>query len=72
MWDLKLVTMEEEEVGSPCISVCTHDTKGVCYGCKRTREEVGDWSKYTNEEKKAVLDKLPYRTHAEEMGGFSF
>jgi predicted Fe-S protein YdhL (DUF1289 family) len=61
-----------DNVPSPCINVCRADSKGVCYGCKRTREEVGNWMLYTNEEKQAVVEQLPKRTNAEQMPGFSF
>ena len=50
-----------EIVKSPCISVCKMDSQGVCFGCRRTREEVGKWSKYTNEEKKEVIRKTGER-----------
>jgi predicted Fe-S protein YdhL (DUF1289 family) len=61
-----------EEVPSPCIKICRYDSKGVCFGCRRTLNEIGDWSKYTNEQKQAVIDQLSSRTNVEEMGGFSF
>ena len=59
-------------IESPCINVCRYDSKGMCYGCKRTLEEIGQWSRYTNEQKQAVLDKLSARSNAEEMPGFAF
>ena len=42
------------EVQNPCIKLCHRDSNDVCFGCRRTGEEIGNWSKYTNEEKKAV------------------
>lgn len=62
----------EKEIESPCIKVCMPDSTGVCFGCKRTREEIGDWMKYTNKQKQEVIDKLSTRENAEEMRGFSF
>ena len=50
-----------DEVKSPCIKVCQHDSKGVCFGCRRTREEVGNWDKYTNEEKAEIIKKTGQR-----------
>jgi len=35
----------------------------VCFGCRRTGEEIGNWSKYTNEEKKAVIENTFKRTN---------
>jgi len=44
-------------VKSPCLFICTLE-KDVCIGCKRTKEEISKWSKYTDEEKQKVLDRL--------------
>ncbi len=52
-----------EEVQSPCIKLCFRDSNDVCFGCRRTGEEIGNWSKYTNEEKKAVVEKTLQRTN---------
>lgn len=54
-----------KDIESPCIKVCQHDSNGICYGCRRTREEVGDWGLYTNEQRQAVLDQLGSRKNAE-------
>ncbi|MHC1706664.1 MAG: DUF1289 domain-containing protein [Bacteroidales bacterium] len=48
-------------VKSPCIDVCTLDQEGVCLGCKRTKEEIRDWMKYTDEEKLGVIKKCEIR-----------
>ncbi|WP_367991182.1 DUF1289 domain-containing protein [Spiribacter pallidus] len=45
-------------VGSPCVDVCESDSDFVCIGCRRTIEEVLKWPEYTDEQKKAVLDRL--------------
>ena len=54
-----------KDIESPCIKVCQHDSNGICYGCRRTREEVGDWGLYTNEQKQAVIDQLGSRRNSE-------
>jgi predicted Fe-S protein YdhL (DUF1289 family) len=47
---------------SPCIKICTYDTRsGLCSGCGRTLKEIGDWFSMTDEERRAVMDKLPER-----------
>jgi len=51
------------DVPSPCIKICFRDSEDVCFGCRRTGEEIGNWSKYTNEEKKAILEKILHRTN---------
>ena len=52
-----------EEVQSPCIKLCFRDSNDVCFGCRRTGEEIGNWSKYTNEEKRAIIEKTHHRTN---------
>lgn len=47
---------------SPCILVCSIDTvTGYCFGCGRTREEIGGWTLYTSEERRAIMAELPAR-----------
>ncbi|HEV7319105.1 MAG TPA: DUF1289 domain-containing protein [Ensifer sp.] len=47
---------------SPCILVCSIDDKtGYCFGCGRTRDEVGKWSLYTDSERDIIMDALPAR-----------
>ncbi len=54
-----------EEVQSPCISVCQYDSKGVCFGCRRTRDEAGNWSRYTNEERAKIIKEISLRRNVE-------
>ena len=47
---------------SPCILVCSIDDKtGYCFGCGRTREEIGAWMTYTGEERREIMAILPKR-----------
>lgn len=50
-----------EEVQSPCISVCQYDSKGVCFGCRRTQDEAGRWSSFSNEDKKRIVEQCARR-----------
>lgn len=34
---------------------------GFCFGCGRTREEIGSWISYTNEERSEIMDTLEAR-----------
>ena len=44
-------------IPSPCISVCVTDPDSdLCYGCARTTPEIAKWSKYTDKEKKQVIE----------------
>jgi predicted Fe-S protein YdhL (DUF1289 family) len=47
---------------SPCVKVCQMDpVRGVCIGCCRTLDEIAHWSGMSDEERVAVLEKLPER-----------
>jgi predicted Fe-S protein YdhL (DUF1289 family) len=47
---------------SPCILVCSIDDKtGFCFGCGRTREEIGAWTTYSNSERRQIMATLPQR-----------
>lgn len=61
-----------EDIQSPCISVCQYDSNGVCFGCRRTVNEAGNWSKYTHEERAAIIKELSVRRNVagEEPQGF--
>ena len=47
---------------TPCILVCSIDMKtGFCFGCGRTRDEIGAWTLYTSEERRHRMEILPAR-----------
>ena len=47
---------------SPCILVCSIDDKtGYCFGCGRTRTEIGAWTTYSDAERRQIMDGLPAR-----------
>lgn len=49
-------------IESPCILVCSIDMKtGFCFGCGRTREEIGAWMGMTPEIRRSVMAELPAR-----------
>ncbi|SDA98067.1 DUF1289 domain-containing protein [Mesorhizobium qingshengii] len=49
-------------IESPCILVCSIDMKtGFCFGCGRTREEIGSWMGMTPETRRNVMAELPAR-----------
>ena len=46
-------------VKSPCVAVCKIDYEsGYCIGCKRTIEEIANWSILNNQQKKKILTKV--------------
>ncbi len=47
---------------SPCIKICTYNPEtGLCQGCGRTLEEIGAWFSMSDQERRAVMEKLPAR-----------
>lgn len=52
-----------EHVPSPCVSICALDDKDICVGCFRSGEEISQWGKMNNEQKKAVLQTVNQREY---------
>jgi len=49
-------------IASPCILVCAIDMKtGFCFGCGRTREEIGAWLIMSPENRRSIMAGLPAR-----------
>ncbi len=49
-------------IASPCILVCSIDDRtGFCFGCGRTRVEIGGWYRYSDAERAAIMAELPGR-----------
>ncbi|MBD9372198.1 DUF1289 domain-containing protein [Rhizobium sp. ARZ01] len=47
---------------SPCILVCSiDDVTGYCFGCGRTRDEIGAWTLYSSDERRVIMAALPAR-----------
>ena len=47
---------------SPCILVCSIDMNtGYCFGCGRTRDEIGGWMTYTDQQRREIMSTLPAR-----------
>ncbi|KEA06552.1 DUF1289 domain-containing protein [Agrobacterium rhizogenes] len=47
---------------TPCILVCSIDLNtGYCFGCGRTREEIGGWMTYSDAERFDIMQVLPGR-----------
>ncbi len=53
---------KRDEVQSPCINICVvHPEARICTGCLRTIDEIGQWSRLSDDERRAVLEELPNR-----------
>lgn len=49
-------------IESPCILVCSIDMKtGFCFGCGRTREEIGGWIAMSPQMRRRIMAELPAR-----------
>ncbi len=49
-------------IATPCIQVCALDgDSGLCLGCFRTLDEIGGWSRFTDETRAALMAALPAR-----------
>ncbi|MBI2800944.1 MAG: DUF1289 domain-containing protein [Gammaproteobacteria bacterium] len=49
-------------IESPCVAVCQVDrAAGICRGCRRTLQEIGNWLHFTPEERRIVMADLPHR-----------
>lgn len=50
------------EIESPCIKICVvHPEARICTGCYRSIDEIGRWSRMTDDERRIVMDDLPAR-----------
>jgi hypothetical protein len=49
------------KIESPCVSICVYNINEFCIGCKRTRDEISDWRKYTDDERKHIMSLLDDR-----------
>ncbi|ODT29593.1 MAG: Fe-S oxidoreductase [Kaistia sp. SCN 65-12] len=49
-------------IESPCILVCSIDqVTGYCFGCGRTKTEIGAWTEMTPQTRQSVMAELPAR-----------
>jgi predicted Fe-S protein YdhL (DUF1289 family) len=43
-----------QSIASPCLNVCKIKNN-ICIGCQRTLEQISNWSKMTDEERKKIM-----------------
>jgi len=54
--------MNDAPISTPCIRVCAVDGRaGLCIGCGRTLPEIANWGRYTEDERRALMEALPAR-----------
>ena len=42
-------------VPSPCVDICQLDARGLCIGCRRTIEEITEWSRASEARRREIL-----------------
>ena len=47
--------LEFFDIPSPCIGICTANSKGYCKGCLRSRDERMYWAKLSNIDRRKVI-----------------
>jgi predicted Fe-S protein YdhL (DUF1289 family) len=55
-------------VPSPCIDICRLDDQGLCIGCRRTIEEIAEWSRASEARRREILRALEFRTTGKTAG----
>lgn len=48
------------QISSPCVNICKLEDN-ICQGCFRSIEEISNWTTYTDQEKKLVLELASIR-----------
>ena len=46
---------------SPCINICQLDAQGLCVGCRRTLEEIAEWSGASEARRREILRNVAGR-----------
>jgi predicted Fe-S protein YdhL (DUF1289 family) len=60
--DEKSRVWQRNEIDSPCIQICViHPTERICTGCFRSIDEIGAWSRFSDEERAEIMKELPER-----------
>jgi predicted Fe-S protein YdhL (DUF1289 family) len=48
-------------VPSPCVDICRLDAQGLCIGCRRTIDEIAEWSRASEARRREILRQLVLR-----------
>ena len=58
-------TASPRPILTPCIGVCALGADGLCEGCRRNAQEIGDWSTLDDRERARIMNEvLPQREAA--------
>jgi predicted Fe-S protein YdhL (DUF1289 family) len=50
-----------DAAASPCINICQLDAQGLCVGCRRTLEEIAEWSSASEARRREILRNVAGR-----------
>jgi predicted Fe-S protein YdhL (DUF1289 family) len=53
--------MIDAPVTSPCIDICRLDAQGLCIGCRRTIDEITEWSRASEARRREILGDIARR-----------
>jgi hypothetical protein len=53
--------MIDAAVPSPCVDICRLDQQGLCVGCRRTLDEIAEWSRASEARRREILSQLALR-----------
>jgi uncharacterized protein len=53
--------MIDAPVASPCVDICRLDARGWCVGCRRTIEEITEWSRASEARRREILNDIARR-----------
>jgi len=54
--------MTNNQVPSPCMSICALDEDNICVGCYRSVVEIREWALMDDDERRTVLEKSNERS----------
>jgi len=56
---------QRDEIESPCVQICViHPETRLCTGCARSIDEIGGWSRMSDDERRTIMADLPNRDAA--------
>ena len=60
---------DDTPIASPCRKKCQlHPIDRICLGCFRRIEEIADWARFDRETRARIMEDLPARKRAWEVG----
>ena len=61
--DTSMEQLEFFDIPSPCRGICEVNSRGLCRGCLRNREERFQWQTFSDSRKREILRLCTQRRH---------